>query len=178
MSRPAISVLFVCTANRSCSPAALAIARTIASQRDLRWLHLDAAGTAPASRGDVADPLSASEGARRGYRVDHRTRPVHPDDFAEFDLIVAMRQTEIDDLRRLGGTTDQRIGPYGTFEPHQLQLLRRWDPFGMPGDEELAVPDGGGAAAVAAMYDVLERSIPPLLDHTAWLTDDILRDAP
>ena len=178
LHRPAISVLFVCSGNHSCSPAALGIAQAVAADRGLDWLHVDSAGVSPGPRGDVPHPLSAAEGARRGYCIDHRARPVHPDDFADFDLIVAMDQANIDDLRRLGGSTDQRIGPYGALEPQQLQLLRRWDPFGMPGDEDLADPWGHGAAAYGVMYDVLERSIPPLLDHLAWLTEDIIREAP
>jgi len=175
--RPAISVLFVCSGNHCCSPAAHGIAKALASERQLGWLHLDAANTSSEHRGDLPHPLSSAEGARRGYRIDHRARPVHPDDFADFDLIVAMAQRNVDDLRRLGGSLDQRIGPYGALEPQQVQLLRRWDPYGMPGDEDVDDPWGQGVAAYAAMYDVLERSIPPLLDHLAWLTEDIIRDA-
>jgi protein-tyrosine-phosphatase len=178
LPRPAISVLFVCAGNHCCSPAALGIAKALVADRDLRWLHVDAAGTTPDRRGEPPHPLTIAEGARRGYRIDHRSRPVHPDDFAEFDLIIAMHQTDIDDLRRLGGSTDQRIGPYGVLEPQQAQLLRRWDPYGMPGDEDLSDPCGRGSAAYAAMFDVLERSIPPLLDHLAWLTEDIIRETP
>lgn len=174
-ARPAISVLFVCSANRCCSPAALAVAKSVAAGRGLGWLHLDAAGTAPRHRGAAPHPTTAAEGARRGHQIDHRVRPVHPDDFAEFDLMIAMHQTDIDDLRRLGGIADQRTGPYGVLEPRQVHLLRRWDPYAMPGDEDLDDPAEHGPEAHAEMYDVVERSVPPLLDHLAWLTEDILR---
>lgn len=176
--RPEISVLFVCLGNHCRSPAAHAVAAAIAAQRGLDWLHIDSAGTSSAHRGRPPHVLGAAEGARRGYAVDHRARPVHPDDFAEFDLIIAMDQTNIDDLRRLVGSTDQRVGPYGRLEAQQTQLLRRWDPYGMPGDEDLDDPWGLGPSAYADMFDVIERTIPPLLDHLAWLTEDIIRDVP
>ena len=68
--------------------------------------------------------------------------------------------------------TDQRVGSYRNIEPTQVQLLRRWDPYAMPGDENLADPWGRGASAYWQMYDVLERSIPPMLDHLAWVMSE------
>ena len=57
-------------------------------------------------------------------------------------------------------------------EPEQLQLLRRWDPYGMPGDEEVADPWGKGPEAYRTMYDVIERCIPPMIQHLAWLMSE------
>ena len=42
-------------------------------------------------------------------------------------------------LERLRGGVEGRVGFYRTVEPVQIQLLRRWDPFAMPGDEDLPV---------------------------------------
>jgi hypothetical protein len=39
----------------------------------------------------------------------------------------------------------------------------------MPGDEDLADPWGEPVAAYRDMFDVLERTMPPLLEHLAWL---------
>jgi len=176
--RPAFSVLFVCLGNHCRSPAAHAVAAAVAAERGLARLRIDSAGTSGEHRGDLPHPMSAAEGARRGYRIDHRGRPVHPDDFADFDLIIAMDQSNVDDLRRLGGSTDQRIGPFGSLEPQQFQLLRRWDPYAMPGDEDVDDPWGRGPKAYVDMFDVIERSVPPLLDHLVWLMEDVTRDAP
>jgi protein-tyrosine phosphatase len=167
-----ISVLFVCMGNHCRSPAAHAVAQQVAFEMGLANIVFDSAGTTGHHRGDHPHPLATAEGARRGYRVNHLGRLIHPDDFVRFDLIVAMDSSNIDDLRRLGGSIDQRTGFYRSVEPAQLQLLRRWDPYGMPGDEDVADPWGKGPDAYRAMYDVIERSVPPMVEHLAWLMSE------
>ncbi len=167
-----ISVLFACMGNHCRSPAAHAVAMQVGAAQGLSNIVFDSAGTTGHHRGDHPHPLATAEGARRGFRVNHIGRLIHPDDFARFDLIVAMDSYNIDDLRRLGGSIDQRSGFYRTVEPEQLQLLRRWDPYGMPGDEELSDPWGKGPEAYRTMYDVIERCIPPMIQHLAWLMSE------
>jgi protein-tyrosine phosphatase len=171
---PPISVLFVCLGNHCRSPAAHAVAQHVAALRGDSSISFDSAGTSSHHRGDVPHPLSAAEGRRRGYKVNHPGRLIHPDDFGHFDLIVAMDRTNIDDLRHLAGLDDQRTGAYRHVEAEQFQLLRRWDPFAMPGDENLADPWGKGADAYRSMYDVIERSVPALVDHLLWLTSEMV----
>jgi protein-tyrosine phosphatase len=166
-------VLFVCLGNHCRSPSAHAVAQSVAEHRGLRGIRFDSAGTSSEHRGQPPHGLAAAEGAHRGYRVDHLGRPVHPDDFADFDLIIAMDSKNVRDLARLNGATDQRTGPYSALEPHQVQLLRRWDPYAMPGDEDLPDPWGHGPDAYRTMFDVLERTIPPLLDHLVWIVEDL-----
>jgi protein-tyrosine phosphatase len=167
-----IAVLFVCMGNHCRSPAALAVARKVAAERRLDRVVFDAAGVTTHHRGELPHPLSSAEGARRGYAINHLGRPIHPDDFERFDLIVAMDMMNIEDLRRLGGSIDQRTGFYRTVEPEQFQLLRRWDPYAMPGDENISDPWGKPAAAHREMFEVIERSVPPLVDHLAWLMSE------
>ena len=164
-----LSVLFVSAGSYCRSPAALAIARQCASQLRVAPIDFDSAGTTSHHRGDLPHPLSSAEGRRRGYVVDHVSRLIHPDDFIGFDLIVCMDSMNLGDLRQLGGAIDQRRGFYRTLEPQQLQLVRRWDPYAMPGDEDLKDPWGGGPVAYSTMYDVLERSIPAMVEHLASL---------
>ena len=109
--------------------------------------------------------MSSAEGARRGHRVDHVVRQIHPDDFQYFDLIIGMDSRNIEDLERLRGGVDLREGTYSEIEPMQLNLLRRWDPYAMPGDEDVADPWGNPADAFCAMYDVVERTMPHLIAH-------------
>jgi protein-tyrosine-phosphatase len=105
----------------------------------------------------------------RGYHLDHAGRQIHPDDFIRFDLIIAMDRDNASDLERLRGGEELRLGFYRSVEPVQVQLLRRWDPFAMPGDEDLPDPWGRPPQAYADMFDVIERTIPPLIDHLEWL---------
>jgi protein-tyrosine phosphatase len=167
-----ISVLFVCLGNHCRSPAALAVARHVATAAACDTVRFESAGTSSHHRGDPPHALSVAEGRRRGYRLDDVGRLIHPDDFQRFDLIVAMDRSNVDDLRRLSGFDDQRTGTYRAVEPDQLQLLRRWDPFGMPGDENIADPWGKGAEAYREMYDVIERCMPPLVEHLVWLCSE------
>jgi protein-tyrosine-phosphatase len=104
--------------------------------------------------------------------VNHSGRQIHPDDFARYDLIVAMDQMNVDDLERMRGGVEQRVGHYPTVEPVQVQLLRRWDPYAMPGDEDLPDPWGKTAADYGTMFDVIERTMPALLDHLRWLRSE------
>lgn len=163
MTAPPVAVLFVCLGNTCRSPAAHAVAETLRAGGG--YALFDSAGTGNYRLGDLPNPMSSIEGANRGHRVDHVVRQIHPDDFQRFDLIIGMDSRNIEDLERLRGGVDQRVSGYREMEPVQLHLLRRWDPYAMPGDEDLADPWGMSADAFRAMYDVIERAIPPLLHH-------------
>ena len=128
--------------------------------------------TGRAHIGDLPHPLASHEGGLRGYHVGHVGRQIHPDDFAFNDLIIAMDRDNASDLERLRGGEESRRGFYSSVEPVQIQLLRRWDPFAMPGDEDIADPWGRPPRAYADMFDVIERSIPPLVEHLEWLVSE------
>lgn len=76
-----------------------------------------------------------------------------------------MDSRNIEDIERLRGGVDLRTSFYRELEPTQLHLLRRWDPYSMPGDEDLADPWGKPATAFEEMFDVIERTMPHLLHH-------------
>jgi protein-tyrosine phosphatase len=160
---PPVSVLFVCLGNICRSPAAHAVAETLRAGG--AFARFDSAGTGNYHIGDQPNPMSSIEGANRGHRVDHVVRQLHPDDFHRFDLIIGMDARNMEDLERLRGGVDPRHGKYREMEPVQLHLLRRWDPYAMPGDEDLADPWGKPATAYREMYDVIERTMPPLVHH-------------
>ena len=162
-----VRVLFVCLGNHCPSPAAHAVADAMLAGRS--FAAFDSAGTSRAHVGEAPHAMTAAEGRHRGYRVDHRARQIHPDDFETFDLIVAMDADNATDLERLRGGVDMRLTPYRDVEPVQIQRLRRWDPYAMPQDEDLPDPLGKAPAQYAAMYDVIERTMPALLAHLEWL---------
>ena len=167
-----IRVLFVSAGNHCRSPAAQAVATRVARQRGSEHITFDSAGTSRDHVGDLPYPLASHEGGLRGYHLSHVGRQLHPDDFAFNDLIVAVDRGTADDLERLRGGEEARRGYYVVVEPVQIQLLRRWDPYAMPGDEDLQDPSGRTPAAYADMFDVIERSIPPLIDHLEWLVSE------
>jgi len=167
-----LRVLFVCLANHCRSPAVQAVASRVANQRGTQYVEFDSAGTGRAHTGDPPHPLASHEGGLRGYHVNHIGRQIHPDDFNRCDLIVATDRDNASDLERLRGGVEGRIGFYRTVEPVQIQLLRRWDPFAMPGDEDLSDPLGQPPSAYADMFDVIERTVPPLIEHLEWLVSE------
>src|SRR6478672_2369342 len=157
-----IRVLFVSEGNHCRSPAAQAVATHVARKRACEHITFDSAGTGRDHVGDLPHPMASHEGGLRGYHLSHIGRQIHPDDFTLFDLIVAMGGHAADDLERMRGGEEARHGFYVSVEPLQVQLLRRWDPYAMPGDEDLQDPSGRAPTAYADMFDVIERSIPAL----------------
>jgi protein-tyrosine phosphatase len=165
-------VLFVCLGNHCRSPAAQAVASRMAGQRGTRLVDFDSAATGRAHVGDLPHPLASHEGGLRGYHVNHVGRQIHPDDFNRCDLIIAMDRDNVADLERMRGGEESRLGFYPSVEPVQIQLLRRWDPFAMPGDEDLPDPWGRPPSAYTDMFDVIERAVPPLIEHLEWLVSE------
>jgi protein-tyrosine phosphatase len=167
-----IRVLFVCLGNHCRSPAAHAVAKRLSSLRDTQLITFDSAATGREHIGDLPHPLASHEGGLRGYHLDHVGRQIHPDDFIRSDLIIAMDRDNASDLERLRGGEELRQGRYRSVEPVQIQLFRRWDPFAMPGDEDLADPWGRPPTAYSEMFDVIERTVPPLIEHLEWLVSE------
>ena len=85
------NILFVCLGNICRSAAAEEVFRTMAAREGRsREFEADSAGMIDYHEGELPDARMRSHAARRGYRLTHRSRPVRPDDFARFDLVVAM----------------------------------------------------------------------------------------
>jgi len=91
------SILFVCLGNICRSPTAEAVFRGLANGRDL---EIDSAGTSGWHDGHPSDPRASAEAARRGIDMSSiRSRKVEGEDFSRFDLIVAMDEQNLRDLR-------------------------------------------------------------------------------
>jgi len=91
------SLLFVCLGNICRSPTAEAIFRV---QAKGRGLEIDSAGTSGWHDGNPSDPRASAEAARRGIDMSYiRSRKVVAEDFARFDLIVAMDAQNMRDLK-------------------------------------------------------------------------------
>jgi protein-tyrosine phosphatase len=68
---------------------------------------LDSAGIISYHRGELPDSRMRSHAGRRGYRLTHRSRPVHTDDFYRFDLIIGMDAGNMDALHERAPSTDE-----------------------------------------------------------------------
>lgn len=96
-------VLFVCLGNICRSPTAHGIFEQLVEQRDLtQRIAVDSAGTAAWHTGKAPDSRSIQAARKRGYELKHlRARQAIVDDFDEFDVILAMDNSNLQDLREL-----------------------------------------------------------------------------
>ncbi len=95
-------VLFVCLGNICRSPAAETVLRERLEREGLaEAVTVDSAGTIDYHLGSEPDPRMRKALRARGYTQWSRCRLVQPQDFFDFDLILAMDQQNLLDLRRL-----------------------------------------------------------------------------
>jgi protein-tyrosine phosphatase len=148
-----MKILFVCLGNICRSPTAEAVMRELAREAG-RDLELDSAGTGGWHVGEEADPRTRKVAARRGYAIDHRARQLSVDDFARFDLILAMDRQNEADIRTLAR---------GVAHVPRIALFRSYDATSSEGAE---VPDpyAGGAAGFENVVDICERACRGLLE--------------
>lgn len=114
-------ILFVCLGNICRSPAAENIFRHQATAAGLAdGLHIDSAGTIGHHEGAPPDPRMSEALQRRGYPITGRSRKIHKDDLADFDLIVTMDESNFADVRWLDpdGHYHAKIRPFMSLCRH------------------------------------------------------------
>lgn len=156
MSKPT-RILFVCLGNIIRSPLAEKLFEHVANEAGVGQKYaVDSAGTAGYHAGERPDERMRRTAARRGFSYDGSSRQVQPGDLDDFDLIIPMDLENLNDLRRLARSDEQRA---------KLHLLRQFDPEAAG---EVAVPDPwyGGPQGFEVVYDIVERSVRGLL---RWL---------
>ncbi|MCH5228371.1 MAG: low molecular weight phosphotyrosine protein phosphatase [Muribaculaceae bacterium] len=100
-------ILFVCLGNICRSPAAEGIMRRLLQEKNLDDKYvLDSAGLYGGHAGELPDNRMRQHARRRGYDLTHRSRPVKISDFEDFDLIVAMDDSNFSRLKNLAPTIE------------------------------------------------------------------------
>src|SRR5690554_5058479 len=149
-----MKVLFVCLGNICRSPTAEGVFRRYVEQAGLSdTITIDSAGTADWHIGKAPDPRTQASAAKRGYDLSGlRGRQATAEDFAKFDLILAMDKSKLSNL--------QAIQPADSKAELALNLPR----FGISPDE---VPDPyyGGEDGFELVLDMLEQASQALLDE-------------
>lgn len=102
-------VLLVCMSNICRSPTAAAVLKQLVESKRLGdEVEIDSAGTHGYHLGEKADPRTKQAAASRGYDLSlHRARKVVYQDLEDFDLILAMDKTNLDNLRRMASPEQQ-----------------------------------------------------------------------
>ena len=148
-------ILFVCMGNICRSPTAEGVFRHLLSERhaDLA-VEIDSAGTHDYHVGNPPDARSIAAARRRGIDLSGlRARSVQPQDFEWFDLILAMDEQNLEELRR-------RADP---AQVHRLRLMMDY----APDAGRRAVPDPyyGGPQGFEEVLDLLEMAAQGLLQE-------------
>jgi protein-tyrosine phosphatase len=151
---PRVSVLFVCMGNICRSPTAEAVFRRQVQLAGLESeFGCDSAGTTDAHAGDAPDGRAQAAARKRGYEMDRlRARQAVVDDFARFDLVLAMDRHNLAIL--------EALCPQGSS--HKLRMLmeyaRRHDV------REVPDPYYGSARGFEAVLDMIEDACEGLIE--------------
>jgi protein-tyrosine phosphatase len=107
------SLLFVCLGNICRSPIAEGIARKIVSERNLD-IRVDSAGTGSWHVGEPPCPDAMKIAKIHDLDIsDLRARQVTQNDIETFDVIVALDESNRNDLKSLGREDVEKLGCYG-----------------------------------------------------------------
>jgi protein-tyrosine phosphatase len=155
LDRPENSVLFVCLGNICRSPTAEGVFRHLAREAGLEGrVHIDSAGTGGYHVGAPPDARAVAAAQARGYDLGPiRARKIAPEDFEQFNLILAMDEDNLVHLRGIAPETSRA----------RLGLLLDY----APGRREREVPDPyyGGRNGFEQVLDLVNEACAGLLEE-------------
>jgi len=150
-----VRVLFVCLGNICRSPSAEGVFRDLVHKANLQdQIEIDSAGTGAWHIGNPPDRRAQKVAKERGIDIrDLKARQVHQHDFEAFDVIVAMDNSNREDLM------SDCPAPFS----HKISMLldHAIDQQG----EDVPDPYYGGEDGFHLMFDLIERGAQGLLDH-------------
>ena len=148
-------ILFVCLGNICRSPTAEVVLRELVTREapDLS-VEIDSAGIGDWHIGEPPDQRALTAARRRGVDMSRlRARQIASEDFARFDLILAMDRANLSDLRRRAPTQyRERVRLFLEFAPDA-------------GVDEVPDPYYGGEAGFEEVLDLAEQAARGLLSH-------------
>ncbi|MEU3603923.1 low molecular weight protein-tyrosine-phosphatase [Streptomyces sp. NPDC035033] len=147
-------VCFVCTGNICRSPMAEHVFRARVEEAGLGGaVEVDSAGTDGWHEGDGADPRTVAVLEEYGYTSAHTARRFSASWFSGLDLVIALDEGHLRELRRLARTPD---------EAAKVHLLRSYDPAA---GDALDVPDPyyGGREGFEHCLEMVEAASEGLL---------------
>jgi protein-tyrosine phosphatase len=157
------ALLFVCLGNICRSPLARVIFEHQATTRGSHeQFVIDSCGTGHWHAGGPADPRSVMVAAKHGVTLEHVARQVRDEDFAKFDLLLAMDQRNESDLIELGAPRE-KVKLFRSFDVTLADAVARGE------KHLLEVPDPyyGGHDGFDNVYAMLWRASEGLLDTLA-----------
>ena len=167
-----IGVLMVCLGNICRSPAAEAVLRDSIASRGLSdMIRVDSCGTGGGREfwfmegvpsfheGEESDIRMIQAASARGIEITSRSRPLRPADFAEFQYIVAMDKSNIEDM--------EQARVYWGVERGESKTVLLLDYASEPSKRGRPVPDPyfGGRDGFGKALDLIQDACDGLLDN-------------
>jgi protein-tyrosine phosphatase len=149
-----VKVLFVCMGNICRSPTAHGVFRRLVREAGLaERIEIDSAGTHAYHVGKPPDRRAQATAQRRGIDLsDLRARKAVPEDFAEFDYVLAMDQDNYFSLLELcPAHAREKLQLFMDFAPH-MRIREVPDPY------------YGGPTGFERVFDLVEAAAQGLLD--------------
>ncbi|MBP6260337.1 MAG: low molecular weight phosphotyrosine protein phosphatase [Paludibacter sp.] len=148
------SILFVCLGNICRSPMAEGVFRQILKQNGiLNELEIDSAGLIAYHQGELPDSRMRYFAEKRGYHLDHHSRPFTRLDFERFDMIIGMDDKNIDGLKAHAMTKEE-----------EKQIFRMTDFCRNVQADHVPDPYYGGDQGFEHVIDILEDACRGLFD--------------
>lgn len=152
-------ITVVCLGNICRSPIGEAVLRNRLEQAGLAdRVLVDSAGTGDWHLGHPADRRALAALDAAGYPHDHVARQIRPHWFEELDLVLAMDESNYDDLRRMMPADGPELRMFRSFDP-ALAALPEPHP-------DLVVPDPyyGGPEEFTEVLHMIEQAADGLVN--------------
>ncbi|MCK6616621.1 MAG: low molecular weight phosphotyrosine protein phosphatase [Cyclobacteriaceae bacterium] len=150
-----INVLFVCLGNICRSPLAEALFKHKLKQLGLEdFIEADSCGTSDYHIGDPPDSRTLANARRNGITIQHRGRQLSKDDLNRFDYILAMDESNYENILYLGRNLNII---------HKVSLMRSFEPDAKA--REVPDPYYGGERGFQEVFEILDRSLDGFLDY-------------
>jgi protein-tyrosine phosphatase len=153
-----VRILFVCLGNICRSPTAEGTMRALLREAHMEGeVQLDSAGTGGWHVGEPPDRRATAAARERGIALEGKARTVSPEDFDDFDLLIAMDRSNQRALRQLAPGDEARS---------KVRLLREFDPASQ-GANDLDVPDPyyGAGGGFEEVLDLVQAACEGLLEQ-------------
>jgi protein-tyrosine phosphatase len=156
---PRLRILMVCTGNICRSPTAEGVLRHKLAQAGLgAAVQVGSAGTQGHHAAEPPDPRAVRAASARGYDLSRlRARPLRPDDFQQFDVLLAMDQGHLAWLHK------RRPAAAPAHSVALLMPLARHH----PGVLEVPDPYYGGPAGFDHVLDLVEDACDGIVERVA-----------
>ena len=147
-------IMFVCMGNICRSPLAHAVFEDMVRKANVaEHFEIESSGTISYHAGELPDARMRETASRHGVTMNHRARQLKKSDLDQFDIILAMDNENLANIRKLAQNDTQL---------KKVQLFRDFDPESS-GNAEVPDPYYGGAEGFENVYKIVNRTAANLL---------------